>query len=151
VPEKEALSLLAVIAKIKNIADSEFENKVYDNILTIFNRLNTREKKILLKGLINICFIIDNKVLVNSNDLLDVKAAVKCAEDIIVSSNNSVEEYNKVELIKLKSWLVKTTTLALLIGILVTIIITAKASASDGTASSLVDNLLAVMKVIFSN
>lgn len=62
-------NLISVIAKVKRIAEMDYDNKVYDHILSIFNKLTTSEKRVLLRGLINICFIVEDKVVLNSSDL----------------------------------------------------------------------------------
>lgn len=147
---QKIVTLIEVIAKVKNISDAEFQSKVYDNILTIFNRLNTKEKKVLLKGLINICFIVEDKVLINTSDLVEVKEAVKHAEDSITAGVVTVEEYNQLELIRLKSWLVKVIASLLLTGLMGFMLITAVLNPGHGISIGILDNLFKILKVIFA-
>ncbi len=71
--DKKPLYLIVVIAKIKDIAEHQYDGKIYDNILAIFNKLTTKEKRVLLRGLINLCFIVEDKVLLNNSDLDPIK------------------------------------------------------------------------------
>lgn len=57
------LSLATVVSKVKHISEVQFEGKVYDNILAIFNQLTISEKRILLRGLIGICFTVEQSIL----------------------------------------------------------------------------------------
>lgn len=56
------LGLAAVISKVRKTADVQYDGKVYENIMPIFNQLSTSEKRVLLRGLIGICFTIEEKV-----------------------------------------------------------------------------------------
>lgn len=104
---KHTASLREVVDKLKRIAELEFENKLCDNILTIFNRLHVWEKKVLLRGMINICFIIDSKKSTGKDNP---------EPEALEAGVTTIEDYNKIELIKLKTWLVKATaTIAALI------------------------------------
>ena len=152
--KKEITTLIGVIAKIKEISDRDYDSKLYDNILAIFNRLNTREKRTLLKGLINICFIVEDKVLVSSADLEEVKDAILTTKETILTSKDtiaSVEEGNRVELtnelIKLKIMFVKAL-LIVLVTILATFLIT-KFNISLDLTSSFMEGIGKMIKVMF--
>lgn len=124
--KQERVTLIGVIAKVKEIADRDYDNKIYENILAIFNKLNTQQKRILLKGLINICFVVEDKVLVSTADLLEVKDAVLETKGRIESSQ-SIEEGNKVELakqlIKMKTLIIEAVILFLLTCLVIILVI----------------------------
>ena len=133
-----------IIAKVKEIAERDYKGKIYDNILTIFNKLTTREKRILLKGLINICFVVEDKVLVSSNDLVEVK-------DQLTENRNafmSIEESNKLELakqlVKLKVLIMRVLSLllaAIIIGLLVI-------APKDGYIANAIESVFSVIRWI---
>lgn len=56
------LGLSSVISKVRKTAEVQYDGKVYENIMPIFNQLSTSEKRVLLRGLIGICFTIEEKV-----------------------------------------------------------------------------------------
>lgn len=116
--KKEIVTLISVIARVKQIAEQEYEGMIYDNILTIFNALKTAEKRVLLKGLINICFVVEDKILVSIDDLIDVKSAVEDTNSR-VTDIYSVEQANRQllasQLVHLKTLMTKALILALVI------------------------------------
>lgn len=113
---KEKLKLQTILKKVKEIADDQFDGEVSDNILSIFNQLSTPEKRILLKGLINICMLLeksvltselDNETLATKENISEIKTTVKTAEDAIHDDIFNIEAFNQKEMIKLRSWMVK--------------------------------------------
>lgn len=113
---KEKLKLQTILKKVKEIANDQFDGEVSDNILSIFNQLSTPEKRILLKGLINICMLLEKSVLTSEleNETLatkesidEIKTTVKTAEDAIHDDIFNIEAFNQKEMIKLRSWMVK--------------------------------------------
>lgn len=108
-------TLQAVVSKIKQLGAEEYDGKIYENILSIFNTLTTTEKRTLLRGLINICFIVEDRVLVDKEALTELKDTIDSTKQKMVNSKTDIEEFNKKELIKLKSWLVKVVSTIVLI------------------------------------
>lgn len=104
-------TLQGVVAKIKQIGAEEYDNKIYENILSIFNTLTTTEKRILLRGLINICFIVEDRVLVDKEALTELKDSIDSTKQQMATSKQDIEAYNQQELIKLKNWLVKAVSI----------------------------------------
>lgn len=115
---QESSSLQGVIKRIKEIAVEKYENKIYDNILNIFNHLTGFEQKILLKGLINVCFIIEDKALVDTETLSEVREKVMETERAVADSVQKIDELNKLENVRFKWWFAK-----LMIGIAIGAII----------------------------
>lgn len=115
--KKEVVTLIGVIAKVRQVADDQHNGMVYDNILTIFNGLKTAEKRVLLKGLINICFVVEDKILVSIDDLVEVKDAVEHTKSR-VDDVYTVEQTNKQllasQLIHLKTLITKAIILTLI-------------------------------------
>lgn len=64
-------TLASVIVRVRQIAKDQYEDKIYDNILAIFNQLTTVEKRVLLRGLIGICFVVDEKILERGEETRD--------------------------------------------------------------------------------
>lgn len=123
--KKEITTLIGVIARVRQLADEKFNGLVYDNILTIFNSLKTNEKRVLLKGLINICFVVEDKILVSIDDLVEVKDAVEQTKNKM-DDVYTVEQMNKEtlasQLLHLKTLITKAIILALitiLLGIMI--------------------------------
>jgi len=139
------ISLISVIGKVKNISDREYDGRVYDHILTIFNKLSTKEKRVLLRGLINIVFIVEDKVVLNSTDLdhlrtINNSSSVSNNHDTNTTNDDKntdyllskIEELNEVkktsnhvintELDNLKKLFLKVSSI-LAIGIIVLIIV----------------------------
>lgn len=105
-------TLPAVIKKLRTIAEEQFNGRMYDNIYAIFMQLTMHEKRMLLKGTINILMIVEDKTnngtlvteaYVESATLGQVKKAVIDSEKHITEGINTVEEFNRVEMIRLKS------------------------------------------------
>lgn len=138
--KKEVTSLIGVIAKVKDIAERDYSGMIYDNILAIFNKLGTKEKRVLLKGLINICFVVEDKVLVSTSDLLEVKEAVLKTKNK-VEALPSIEEANKIELarqlVKLKTLIVKAFLLTMLTALVCLLVFAPK----DGVVYTAIKNV----------
>ena len=105
-PAQDGLTLAKVIAKFKSIAEDEFDGKLYENALTIFNELSVKERAMLLRGLINICYIVDEQVLADRHPETDVKiseqekeSAIKCEIDAMGTDHE--------QMVKLKYWLIR--------------------------------------------
>lgn len=64
-------TLASVISRVKQISEDQYDGKIYDNILAIFNQLTTIEKRVLLRGLIGICFVVDEKILERGEETRD--------------------------------------------------------------------------------
>lgn len=60
--QKKVVTLIAVLKKVKRLSDIYYDSKTYDNILSIFQRLNPVEQRVLLKGLIGIFSSIESQV-----------------------------------------------------------------------------------------
>jgi len=125
---KNRISLISVISKVKLIAERDYNGNVYEHILSIFNKLTTAEKRTLLRGLINICFIVEDKVLINSTDLDVIRTAVEdTTTNTTISSvaNNEIAmsaEDVKMELAKMRRHFLKLILISLLVIIAIVVI-----------------------------
>jgi hypothetical protein len=138
-------TLIAVINKIRSIAIMEYDNKIYDNIHIIYEKLSGIEKRILLKGLINVCFIVEGKALVNSTDLIDVKESLLNTNTKIDATSKEIEDLNAREMIKLKTWLIKLVSIFILIFIAFSIYITYKVT---GVSALSTDKAVGILEFI---
>lgn len=109
---RQEKTLPAIIKKMRGIAQEQFNGRIYDNIYGIFMQLTVHEKRMLLKGIINILLIVEDKTnngtlvseaYVETTNLGAVKQTVLDAEQHITSNLSDIEEFNKVEMIKLRS------------------------------------------------
>lgn len=126
-PIEKITTLIGVVAKVKEIGEQNYQNKIYDNIHHIYNQLTEREQTVLLKGLINICFIVEGKVLVDSSELKTVQEVIVDSKEAILDTENANKIALAKEIIKLKIVLIKSILAALLciiIGLFLTIILT---------------------------
>ena len=146
----DQITVVAVINKIKYIADSKHEGKVYDNIMSIFNKLNTDEKRVLLKGLMNICFIFEDKFVVETQAIEEVKVLVKENKDTIETEIENIEQFNQKELIRLKTWLVKTVVKSVIGSFVLFSLGLIMFGNDDNAMSKLLKNVFDLFKVIFS-
>lgn len=146
----DQITIVAVINKIKYIADSKYEGKVYDNIMIIFNKLNTDEKRVLLKGLMNICFIFEDKFVVETQAIEEVKVLVKENKDTIENEIENIEQFNQKELIRLKTWLVKTVVKSIIGSFVLFSLGLIMFGNDDNAMSKLLKNVFDLFKVIFS-
>lgn len=108
----EQTSLPGVITKMKLIGAQQYEGKMFDNIYSIFNQLLVSEKRLLLKGVINMLFIIEDKTingsLVNQPyahviAITKVQEAVAQVEVHMSENISNLEDFNRREMIKLRS------------------------------------------------
>lgn len=97
-------TLSGVLVKVKSIALNNYNDRIYDNILPIFSTLHTTEKKIFLKGLLNICYIMNDGEQVSVKKVKEMVDTSKTATDLEIAN---LDQANKLELIKLKSWMIK--------------------------------------------
>lgn len=146
----DQITVVAVINKIKYIADSKYEGKVYDNIMIIFNKLNTDEKRVLLRGLMNICFIFQDKFVVETQAIEEVKVLVKENKDTIENEIENIEQFNQKELIRLKTWLVKTVVKSVIGSFVLFSLGLIMFGNDDNAMSKLLKNVFDLFKVIFS-
>lgn len=115
--DKDPITLARVIAKVKKIADEEFDGKLYDNVMAIFNELSVRERIIFLRGLMHFCSIIEMTVLNQVNDKAqespfspnEMTSALECEVNVI-------ERANAQEMAKLNTWFIKFGTVAATVG-----------------------------------
>lgn len=145
---EKQITVVSIIKKIKTISDEKYEGKVYDNIMPIFNKLKTEEKRLLLKGLMNICFILEDKILIPSESLDEVKTMVNDNKNTIQSEIENIEQFNQRELIRLKTWLVKaiiTATIGSFILFTMTVIVFGN---EKGTVLTMFENLIKLLKII---
>lgn len=146
----DQITVVAVINKIKYIADSKYEGKVYDNITIIFNKLNTDEKRVLLRGLMNICFIFQDKFVVETQAIEEVKVLVKENKDTIENEIENIEQFNQKELIRLKTWFVKTVVKSVIGSFVLFSLGLIMFGNDDNAMSKLLKNVFDLFKVIFS-
>lgn len=108
----EQRSLPGVISKMKRIGAEQYDGKMFDNIYSIFNQLLVSEKRLLLKGVINMLFIIEDKTingsLVNQpyahlTAISKVQETVEKVEHNMTDSLTNLEDFNRREMIKLRS------------------------------------------------
>ena len=125
-PNEKITTLIGVVSKVKDIGEREYSNKIYDHIHQIYHQLTEREQVVLLRGLINICFIVEGKVLVDSSELTTVRNEIAGSKEAILDTENSNKIALAKEIIKLKIILIKSILAALLciiIGLFLTIIL----------------------------
>jgi hypothetical protein len=139
--KNEQRSLGGIVAKMKLIAAEQYDGKIYDNIYSIFNQLLVNERRMLLKGIINILLIVENKsdngsltgqAYVPSPGLGEVKNTVLQVEENINSNLNTIEHFNKIEMIKLKSSVTKILIIAV-VGTIAAMLIAAVTLSSSKT------------------
>lgn len=146
----DPITVVGVINKIKYIADTKYDGKVYDNIMSIFNKLNTDEKRVLLRGLMNICFIFEDKFVVETQAIDEVKSLVRENKDTIESEIENIEQFNQRELIRLKTWLVKTVVKSIIGSFVLFSLGLIMFGNDDNAISKLLKNVFDLFKVIFS-
>jgi len=146
----DQITVVAVINKIKYIADTKYEGKAYDNIMIIFNKLNTDEKRVLLRGLMNICFIFEDKFVVETQAIEEVKVLVKENKDTIENEIENIDQFNQRELIRLKTWLVKTVVKSIIGSFVLFSLGLIMFGNDDNPVSKLLKNVFDLFKVIFS-
>lgn len=97
-------TLAGVITKIKEIGNEQYNGQVFDNVYGIFTQLDVTERRILLKGLINICFIVETEILSSTNtSLREIKTAVLETGATIQEELTDMEKFNAQEMVKMKS------------------------------------------------
>ena len=146
--DQPRVTLAFVITKIKTLAAKKYDNKIYDNVLAIYNSLTVTEKRVLLKGLINICFIVEREVIVDKTPFDEVKEELNRMDNHLFNEISNIEAYDQLELIKLKSWFIKFTLKLSLI--VVGVIIAAGIFFSgDSKISENIGNYFTVWKTMF--
>lgn len=102
---KTKTSLAAVIVRMRSIANDHYHGKIYDNILAIFNQLSTIEKRVLLRGLIGICFIVENKILSEVESVREVRTTIEqTSQELGEKVESQLEVQNEKALISMKGW-----------------------------------------------
>ncbi len=134
---RERTTLKGVVAKVKTIGARDYDDKIFDNILPIFNKLQNEEKRVLLKGLINIVMIVDDKVIVDANALRNLEETVESIQETAHQDSANIEHINRVEMIKLKSWVFKALFLSVM-GV-ATLVITLVVFLTGGQLSKIVN------------
>lgn len=124
--QEQQRTLPDVILKMKQISRDQYDSKTYDNIYSIFMQLAVQEKRILLKGFINLFFIIEDKVLDGSlankayngsETVRTVNQSLINTEEHIADNLTQIELFNKQEMIRLKSRLTTIVVSTLVLGI----------------------------------
>jgi len=145
----EKLTLHYVIAKIKTIGRTQYDNKVYENILAIFNQLSTREKRILLKGLINTCFLMEDAFnSINTQIVQSPEVDRKIRNE---SEVDDIESYNKKELVNLKTWLAKAGFVSMSLFFTFVIVVVIIFSSSDNFVIKSLGHIGEVLKAVFGS
>lgn len=146
----DLITVVGVINKIKYISDTKYDGKVYDNIMPIFNKLSTDEKRVLLRGLMNICFIFEDKFVVETQAIDEVKVLVKENKETIETEIENIEQFNQKELIRLKTWLVKAVVKTVIGSFVLFSLGLILFGNDDNAMSKLFKNVFDLFKVIFS-
>lgn len=103
---KPRISLALVISKIRQVANEQYNGKVYDNILSIFNSLTTVEKRVLLRGLIGFAFMVEEKILseTDTKDPSARPASPPATSADLQEVEKQLEVQNQQALIGMKVW-----------------------------------------------
>ena len=96
---KKALGDL--VLHIRAIADDQFDGDIENNFIDIFNMLTDDERYIVIHQFVRSQFLFTKGSLVKDVRAPSTKKIEKELQDI--------EEFNKIELIRLKSWLARAT------------------------------------------
>lgn len=142
------ITLPKVVAKLKAIAKRDYNGELYENILSIFYQLEKDEREIFLRALYNLVTVIEgyplmDRIQCSHTDSLPepLKKEVARIEDI---------DFNKQELVKLKTWLTKAGAVILLIGFSVTIGLTVGLGGLAIKILDLIEGTFKVFKILFS-
>lgn len=120
-------TLIAVIGKMRLISKEQYDSKMYDNIYSIFMQLSPAERRILLKGIINIILIVEDKAengtlseqqYAKTATIASVQQTVLQVEENINGNMTNIEEFHRIEMIKLKSRITIIGLIAIAIGLL---------------------------------
>lgn len=157
-PDKEQEKLSVILARIKEIGDTSYDGKVIDNILNIFADLTLSEQRALLKNLITICFIIQDQVLDNAASIAINRAQIQANKQTIEQVKkdmteieteiNDIDTYNRLELIKLKSWLVKAIVVFIFVAAIGFIAFTAFTGGSNSITTIIKDVFDIIKEII---
>lgn len=153
--QKQLVTLVGVIKKFKSIADEQYEGKMYDHVLTIFNKLTIKEKRVLLKGLINICFITEDRILVDMDNLDELRKDIKKAVVDVEYTHKKVKEtseHNNKEiaqqLIAFKILLLKAFIVTLIFIVIIVAIFTIQINQENNVLSSFVEGAFKMISII---
>ena len=102
---RKRITLTNVVARIKQNAIDNYDNKIYDNVLPIYNDLSIRERKVLLRGLINLLFLVEQEVNTPMDEDTDITERQKEREHLIELKN--IKDDPNDENGKFKSWFFK--------------------------------------------
>lgn len=144
-PPKQIVRLLDVVDKLRKIADDKYKGELQANILSIFNQLSVAEKKTLLRTTVNVSVIMAEEANHLRIDIADVKRAVTDSGDNIEKELKNIDNFNHIELIRLKSWMVKTGVIALIIGL---VFVSASMMFFSTEASKLTGALSGIINVV---
>lgn len=120
-------TLVGIVTKMKRIAAEQYNGRVFDNIYSIFMQLKVVEKRILLKGLINVLLIVEDKMVDGTlsgkeytSDVTQaiVQNTVLKVEEHITDNLTQIDLFNKKEMIRLKSRLTVIIVVTLGIGVI---------------------------------
>lgn len=91
----------AVVRRIYEVAKEHYDNNIQEHIQAIYNRLSDHEQNTFLKNLIPYIF--------------DVEKPPKPVRESIHLEYDEfdIQTYNQIEMIRLKSWVVKCSLIAL--------------------------------------
>jgi len=90
-----------LVLRIRAIADDQFDGDIENNFIDIFNTLTDDERYIVIHHFVRSQFLFTKGNLVKNVCPPPVNKIEKELQDI--------EEFNKIELIRLKSWLARAT------------------------------------------
>jgi hypothetical protein len=140
--DDDGLTLLTVANKVQQIADKEYNGNIFDNVLTIFRRLSVSERRVMLIGIMGIYLCSSNTKRAPTTPVIYEKPTVEV-------EIGHIETYNHQELMKLKSWLVKTITLTILASLGLIFLIGATIEKSEHNLIAALVDFFAVLKVMF--
>ena len=140
------LSLATVIVKVKHISEVQYEGRVYDNILPIFNQLSTIERRVLLRGLIGICFTIEDQIL-EDREIVKEHPRVKTRND-----DEPGTDYHRLRRPKepggWKGWAIKLGTVAIVL-LLLTMVFGSFVITGENSILSKLQHYVDMVKVAF--
>lgn len=124
--EEAASSLQDVLVKFVGIADVHYRGKIHDNVLNVFNDLSDEDKKTFLRGVLHIHALvigeIESPLQCIPVHVIPVNGTTEGVQVVTEPLDNEIAELNKKQMIQLKGWLVKTTSVIVLLSFAVLVI-----------------------------
>jgi len=146
---KQRLTITQILDLMQSRADEQYNGDLPNNALTIFNQLNTGDKKTYLRK--SLLLLWEEQISLAQSGMMDIKIDQEMVIDPVAvqKEKKSIEELNIEEQIKLKTWMHKFIFTVGILCFIAFIGITFALGGDKKDPGAILEHLNTILKLLF--